>query len=101
MTGKQAVVVTPRVPREDVVALYNEIMKIDNIYTPRVYRQEHLSKVPDLCVFITSHISLTPYSFEFHKGSDVSCCGVKHTSSQFQVLAMQRQPTPRLVRKLN
>ena len=70
-------------------------------YTPRMWRQEHLSKVPDLCVFITSHISLTPYSFEFHKGSDVSCCGVKHTSSQFQVLAMQRQPTPRLVQKLN
>ena len=66
-----------------------------------MWRQEHLSKVPDLCVFITSHISLTPYSFEFHKGSDISCCGFKHTLSRFQVLAMQRQPTPRLVQKLN
>ena len=66
-----------------------------------MWRQEHLSEVPNLCVFIMPHISLTPYSFEFHKGSDVSCCGVKHTSYQFQVLTMQRQPTPRLVQKLN
>ena len=58
--------------------------------------QEHLSKVLDLCIFVTTHVSLTPYSFDFHKCSDVSCCGVKRSPSQFQVLAIQRQPTPRL-----
>ena len=101
MTGKQAVVVTPCVPKEDAVVLYNELVKIKNNYTPRVCRQEHLSKVPDICVFMMSHVSLTLYSFDFHKYSDVSCCGVKHTLSQFQVLATQRQPTPSLVQKLN
>ena len=90
-------VVTPRVPKEDMTALHNKLQKIEKNYTPRMCRQEHLSEVPDLCVFITSHISLTPYSFDFHKGSDVSYCGVKRTPSQFQVLVMQRQPTPHLV----
>ena len=52
--------------------------------------------MPDLCIFMMSHISLTPYSFDFHKCSDVSWCGVKHSPSQFQVLAVQRQHTQRL-----
>ena len=59
-------------------------------------RQNHLSKVPDLCVSMTSHGSLTPYSFDFHKCSDASFCGVKRTPPQFQVLTIQRQPTPPL-----
>ena len=57
-------------------------------------RQEHLSEVPDLHVFMMSHVSLTPYSFDFHKCSAVSCCGVKRSPSQFQGLAIQRQATP-------
>ena len=96
MTGKQAVVVTPCVPKEDAVVLYNELVKINNNYTPRVCRQEHLSKVPDLSVFMTSHLSLTQYSFDFHKCSDAIYCGFRRTPPQFQVLAMQRQPIPRL-----
>ena len=59
-------------------------------------RQEHMSKILGLCVFATSHVSLIPYSFDFHKCSDVSCCGVKRSPSQFQVLAIERQVTPRL-----
>ena len=65
-------------------------------YTPQMCRQEHLSKVLDLCVFVMSHVSLTLYSFDFRKCSDVSCCGAKRSPSRFQVVAMQRQPTPRL-----
>ena len=60
-----------------------------------MYRQEHLSEVLYLCVFVTSHVSLTLYSFDFHKYSDVSCCGVKHSLSRFQVLATHRQPSAR------
>ena len=52
--------------------------------------------MPDLCGFMTSHISLITYSFNFHKCSDVRCCGVECSPSQFQVLATQSQPTPRL-----
>ena len=95
-TGKQAVVVTPCVPKEDVTVLHNELQKIEKKSTPRMYRQEHLSKVPDLYVFVTSRVSLTLYSFDFHKYSDARCCGVKRTPSQFQVLAIQRQSTPHL-----
>ena len=89
--------ITPHVPKKNVTALYNKLQKIEKKnYTPRMYRQEHLSEVPGLCVFMTSHISLTLYSFHFHKCSDVSCCGVKRSLSRFQVLAIQSQPTPRL-----
>ena len=44
---------------------------------------------------MTSHVSLTLYSFDFYKCSDVNCCGDKRSPSQFQVLAIQRQPAPR------
>ena len=57
-------------------------------------------RVPDLCVFMTPHMSVTPYSFGFHKRSDVSCCSVKFSPSQFQVPVMQRQPIPRLDKDL-
>ena len=98
MTGNQAVTVTPLVPKEDMTALHSKLQKIEKHYTPRVCREKHLFEVLDLCAFIMSHISLslTPCSFEFHKCSDVSCCGVKRSPSQFQVLAIQRQPTSRL-----
>ena len=96
MTGNQAVVATPHVPREGVTALCNGLQKTEKNYTPRICRQEHLSEVLDLYIFVTSHISLTLYSFDFHEWSDVSYCGVKRNPSQFQVLAIQRQPTPRL-----
>ena len=36
------------------------------------------------------------YSFDFQKYTNVSCCGLKHTPPQFQVLVIQRQPTPYL-----
>ena len=89
-------VVTPRVPKEGVTALYNEFQKIEKDHIPHMCRQDHLSKVLDLCVFVTSHISLTLYSFDFHTCGGVSCCGVKRSPSRFQVLATQRQPAPRL-----
>ena len=64
-------------------------------YTPQMCRQEHMSKVPDLYVFMTSYVSLTSYIFDFHKYRDASWCGVNCSLSQFQVLAMQRQPISR------
>ena len=73
VTRNQAVLVTPRIPEEDVT---------------QMCKQGHLSEVPDLCVFVMSHISLTLYSFDFHKCSDVSWCGVKRSPSQFQVLSV-------------
>ena len=53
-------------------------------------RQEHLSEMPDLCVFRVSLISLTPYSFDFHKCTAERCCGIKRSPSQLQVIAIQR-----------
>ena len=65
-------------------------------YTPMICREEHPSQVPELCVFMTLDVVLTPYSFDFQKCYHASCCGVKRTPSQFQVLVIQRQPTSRL-----
>ena len=62
VTGNQAVVATPYIPKEDMTALKNELQKIEK-NTPRMSRQEHLSEVSDLCVFMMSHVSLTPYIF--------------------------------------
>jgi hypothetical protein len=68
------VVTIPCVSKEDVTVLHIELQKGEKKETtlPGCEGRRILSKVPDLCVFIMSHISLTPYSFEFHKGSDVS-----------------------------
>ena len=55
-------VVTPYILKEDVTALHNKLHKIERYYTLQMCRQEPLSKVPDLCVFMTSPVSLTPYS---------------------------------------
>ena len=93
LTGKHTVVVTPHVPKEDVTALQDELEKIETHYTPQMCRQEHLSKVPDLCVFMMSHVSLTPYSFAFYKCSDARCCRITRTPSQFQVLAKYAKTT--------
>ena len=81
-------VVSPYVPKEGGTPLCNKLHKIGKNYTPRMCRQEHLSEVLDLYVFVTSHVSLTPYSFDFHKCSDVSCCVVKRSLSQFKGTAM-------------
>ena len=45
------------------------------------------------CVFMASPISLTPCSFDFHKYSDVRCCGVKRTpiTPLKRVLALKRK----------
>jgi hypothetical protein len=64
MTGSQLVVVTPRVPKEDMTALHTEPKKIDENFKLLVCRTEHLSLVPDLCVHIANHIVSTPYSFD-------------------------------------
>ena len=58
-------VVTPCVPNKDVTVVYNELQKIEKNYIPQMCRQEYLSEIPDLCVFMTSHISLTPYNLAF------------------------------------
>jgi len=52
------------------------------------------------CVFMASHISLTPCSFDFHKYSDVSCCGVKRTpiTPLKRVIALERKKCRHLIR---
>ena len=50
------------VPKGDVAALYNGFQKTKENYTPWMCRQEHLSEMPDLCIFMTSLVSLIPYS---------------------------------------
>ena len=85
---------TPQVPVGDKKTTYSEYAKIDANYRPLVCRTQHLSLVPQLCVFMTDHIDLTPYSIGFQKCINVECCNSKRASVQFRELAMQRHFVP-------
>ena len=47
MTKNQVVVVPPRVSKEDVAALHNDLKKIKKNDTARMCVQKHLSEVQD------------------------------------------------------
>ncbi len=94
-TSGRPVVVRPHVPAENVNALYAQLKKIQPEYTPEgICKKEHLSTALKLVNFIASHVIDTPYCFDVRKIRGCSCCGELRTLSQFQELALQRQPLP-------
>ena len=94
MTGEQPVVIRPRVPKESVPDLYEELEKIDDNFTPLICLTKDLPQVTNLCVYMNDHVVLTPSSFDYQKCNNVACCGAKRIPVQFQELVMQRQPPP-------
>ncbi|KAL7547981.1 hypothetical protein ACHAWF_011257 [Thalassiosira exigua] len=94
-TSGRPVVVRPHVSVEKVDALYSQLKKIQPEYTPEtICKREHLSTAPKLVDFLGSHVVDTPYCFDVSKIRGCSCCGELTTPSQFQDLALQKQPLP-------
>ena len=97
-TDSRPIVVRPHVPTSAVEAIYDELNKIDQNFTPDISRAEDLKKVPKLALWMDTHTVRTPYSISFQRCGNVACCGefVSPTENGVRDLVMQRQPTPRL-----
>ena len=96
-TANRDVVVTPRVPKQEVINLHDHLKKIDPAYSSEVVPlKEHLKKLPKMVAFMEKHVISTPYSFSVQKCDNVVCCGQirSHEENGIWDLVMQRQPTP-------
>ena len=67
--------VRPRVPKEDINTLHDQLKKIEPEYPPEVSKKEHLKDVPGLAAYLDTYAVITPYSFYIKKCINPSCCG--------------------------
>lgn len=85
----------PRVPRESVEALNNQLNKRYSQDTPeKIHRKEDLVKAPKLVEYMAVHAIDTPYWFDLCKVRGCSCCGEMRAPVEHQELALQRQTLP-------
>lgn len=94
-TGDHNVVVADRVPREDIVGLYDELKAIDPNFNKESMLKSDMVKMKNMSKYWDKHAVATPYSFDLRKCNNEDCCGVIRTPMEVRDLVMQRTPTPR------